>query len=260
MSESPDHNNDIVSPSGEHSALAKGQHDFMEALTKGPDHLPEDLFSGSPYRAFVGVKAHANTISHARLIALEDSYPKLRSRLGDERFNVLSREFLETHAVRGRDINGLGQGFAEFIALHGEDRASVDLAHIEWAWLQSFNAEEAVPLTMQDIATLDEDQLMALPLHFHPSVRHIVLGAPLAPELGLDAVDDQEITAIAVARPESEVLLFPQDIVQKEIFMACDESILMRNLLEHGIETIGEERALEHVFALVGAMLLVQSK
>lgn len=240
------------------ASLDEMQQGFMDALQKGPDHLPSDMFSGTFYRAFIGVKAHANTISHARLVALEDTYPKVRERLGDERFNQLSREFVERGDVRQRDINGLGEDFADFIDGEGADRASVDLARIEWAWLQSYHAAEANALTMQDIAALDEAALMELPLVFHPSVQHIDLGAPLAPELGLEAADADDAVAIAIVRPDSDVLIYPQSTVQKEIFVSCNKSVLMRNLLEGAAETMGETHAVEHIFALVGAGFLLR--
>jgi hypothetical protein len=238
-------------------ALTKGQGDFMAALQKGPEHLPEHMFSGSAYRAFIGVKAHANTISHARLVALEDTYPRVRQRLGDERFNVLSREFVERADAMRSDINNLGAKFAEFLADKHEDGASIDLARIEWAWLQSYHAANAEALTMQHIAALDEDGLMGLPLEFHPSVRHIDLQTSLAPELGIDAAQADGAAAIAIVRKENEVLIFPQDQAQREIFQICEKSVLMRNLLESAIETIGEALAVQHVFALVEAGFLM---
>lgn len=239
-------------------ALLKGQGDFMAALQKGPDHLPEHMFSGSAYRAFIGVKAHANTISHARLVALEDTYPRVRQRLGDERFNILSREFVECADALRSDINNLGAKFADFLTDKHEDSASIDLAHIEWAWLQSYHAADAEALTMQHIAVLDEDGLMGLPLEFHPSVRHINLQTSLAPELGIDAAQADGAVAIAIVRKDNEVLIFPQDPAQRDVLQICGNSVLMRNLLEGAIETMGEALAIERVFALVEAGFLMR--
>jgi hypothetical protein len=239
--------------------LVKAQGDFMTALQKGPDHLPEHMFSGSAYRAFIGVKAHANTISHARLVALEETFPRLRTRLGDEQFNALSRIYVETAAAQRCDINGLGADFADFITGEGVDASSVDLARIEWLWLESYHAADAEVLTMQDIAALDEEGLMATALTFHPSVRHIILRAPLAPELGLELPDDFAVAALSIVRQDNDVLVHPQNIVQKDIFQICEKSVLMRNLLEQAIETHGEALAIEHVFALIGAGFLANS-
>lgn len=241
-----------------HESLLRDQSAFMAALQKGPDYLPNEMFSGTLRRAFLGVKAHANTISHARLVAIEDSYPKLRERLGPELFNTLSRDFIEQDTTRQKDINDLGQGFADYIAEHGVDGASVDLARIEWAWLQSYHAADADVLTMQDIAALDEDGLMALPLIWAPSTQYIILQDQLAPELGLDTDDAVDLVAIAIARQNNDVLIYPQNIEQKAIFETCQKSVLMRNLLEVAIETIGETRAVEHIFALIGAGFLLR--
>lgn len=234
-------------------ALIKAQNDFMAALHKGPDHIPSHMFSGSAYRAFIGVKAHANTISHARLVALEDTYPKLRERLGEAHFNVLSREFIEKDEALRSDINNLGAKFADFMVDKKEDSASIDLARIEWAWLQSYHAANSEALTMQHIAALDEDGLMAMPLKFHPSVQYVNLHAALAQELGIDAAQAKGTIAIAIVRKDNQVLIFPHDPAQRQVFQICEKSLRMGNLLEDTIETMGEALAIEHVFALVEA-------
>ena len=57
-------------------SLADSQARVIACLQKGPAHFPAGLFTESRERALLGLKAHANTISHARLVALEQAYPK----------------------------------------------------------------------------------------------------------------------------------------------------------------------------------------
>ncbi|WOE76234.1 HvfC/BufC family peptide modification chaperone [Alterisphingorhabdus coralli] len=235
------------------------QRDFMTVLQRGPGAFPDGVFAGRPERALLGLKAHANTISHARLVALEDTYPKTRERLGDEAFNQLSRAFVERDEVMTRDMNSIGEAFGDYLAAHGVDEASTDLARIEWAWLQSYHAAEAECLTMQDVAGLDEQELLDLPLQWHPSLHYVPLSAPLAPELGPGFESEAPVTAMLLARPEAEVLLHPHHAEAAVIFAIAKKSIRMRNFLEAACEQFSENSALEQIFALVGAGALRRS-
>ena len=79
--------------------LDQGQSAMMAALDHGPAHLPDGLFIGSPERVLAGMKVHANTISHARLVALEETFPRTREAIGHDRFNAHSRLFLDEPRV-----------------------------------------------------------------------------------------------------------------------------------------------------------------
>ena len=59
-------------------ALDAAQQAMMRAIDLGPDFAPHDLFSAIPERVMLGLRVHANTISHARLVALEDTFPRTR--------------------------------------------------------------------------------------------------------------------------------------------------------------------------------------
>ena len=47
---------------------------FIDTINNGPDVLDPALFAGPLDRVLIGLKTHANTISHARLTALEATF------------------------------------------------------------------------------------------------------------------------------------------------------------------------------------------
>ena len=65
-------------------SLEAAQANFIATINHGPAALDHTLFDGPLERVLLGLKAHANTISHARLVALEESFPLTRQALGDE--------------------------------------------------------------------------------------------------------------------------------------------------------------------------------
>lgn len=232
-------------------SLAEIQARFIACLQKGPAHFPGDLFAESPERALLGLKAHANTISHGRLVALEQAYPRLHEHLGHDIFHALSRDYIEQDHILACDINGIAADFAAFLNDRGSDASTVDLARIEWGWLESYRSAEAAPVTLSDIASLAEAELLAFPLAPHPALRLIALTGPLSPQLPELAESDPH--ALMVVRPQAQILFHPLSAVEHAIAGKIAECATMGNLLHHALE-LGEEAA-----AMQQIMMLIQA-
>lgn len=237
-------------------SLAEGQSRFIACLQKGPAHFPDDMFVEDKGRALLGLKAHANTISHARLVALEDSYPRLHAHMGHEDFHAVSREYVEQEHILACDLNRLGAGFAAFLTEHQSGATEIDLARIEWAWLESYRSAEVVPLALADIATLAEPELLAFPIAAHPAVRLIDLSGPLSPELPELAGTDPH--ALMIARPGAQVLFHPLTRVEQAIAEKIADSGTMGNLLQHALELSDEATAMQHIVKLIQTGALTQ--
>ena len=235
-------------------SLSDAQTNFIDTINDGPDRLDPTLFAGPPDRVLLGLKAHANTISHARIVALEETFPLTRQQLGDAVFNALAREFVETDTAKASDANRIGLGFPDCLS----DPATSELAQIEWAWLESYHAAEAVPLTLGDLAALDETTLLALAIAPHPSARIVAVSAPIAS--ALQELSGQQPAAILCVRPDAEVRLIPLDAVQLAVFAAsARKNAALGNLLAAAIEQAGEQALFEPILHLIGAGALVKS-
>ncbi len=235
-------------------SLSDVQTNFIDTINDGPDRLHPALFVGPPDRILLGLKAHANTISHARIVALEETFPLTRQHIGDAVFNALARDFVETDVARASDTNRIGVGFADCLS----DPATRELAQIEWSWLESYHAAEAAPLTLGDLAALDETALLALAIAPHPSARKVTISAPIAS--ALQELSGQQPAAILCVRPEAEMRLVPLDAVQLAVFAAsAQNSASLGNLLAIAIEQGGEQAPLEPILHLIGAGALVKA-
>ncbi len=235
--------------------LEKAQANFITTINEGPAALDPHLFAGAEDRILLGLKAHANTISHARLVALEDSFPLTRAAMGDADFNTLSYKYCETAIARASDANTIGAGFANYLATRvAADMA--DLARIEWAWLESYHSAEATPLALTDLAALDESRLLALGITCHPAARLIRLASPtfnLIPELG----DMVNVTSVLITRPDTDVRLLAIDTVSAQIFARAQNTAIMCNLLEITTEQGDEAEPLAPIITLIGAGALI---
>ena len=237
-------------------SLKAAQGNFIATINDGPDALDPSLFDGPIDRVLLGLKAHANTISHARLVALEETFPLTREALGDEHFNQLSRAYVERPEARGCDANSIGKPFAKFLRTAVEHQSIVELASIEWVWLESYHAAEAVPLSPNDFAELDEASLLALPIALHPSAKLVLTAHPLAAPLG--ELAGLQPCAMLTVRQETEVRLLPFGHIEIAIFRAAQQDdAKMSNLLSAAIEQSSNANPTGPVMQLIGAGALV---
>jgi hypothetical protein len=236
--------------------LEAAQANFIATINEGPDALDTALFDGPIDRVLLGLKAHANTINHARLVALEETFPLTRQALGDEPFNQLSRSYVETPEARACDANTIGQPFPDFLQATINDQAIVELANIERAWLESYHATETVPLSLTDLTKLGEAALLALPVALHPSARLVLTSHPLAAPLG--ELAGLQSYAILTLRPEAEVRLLPFGEIETAIFYAAQQKdATLGNLLSSAIEQASDTDPSGPVMQLIGAGALV---
>jgi hypothetical protein len=104
------------------------------------------------------------------LDALAEDFPVLRAVVGSRRFQRLSIEYLTTHPSRSFSLRNLGSQLAEWLASHPEfagrrQRLALDVARIEWAFVEAFDNAERTPLTLDQIATLDGGSALGLQPH-----------------------------------------------------------------------------------------------
>jgi len=102
--------------------------------------------------------------------ALAEDFPALRAVVGARRFEALSIAYLSEHPSRSFSLRNLGSKLPEWLSVHPEQagrrhRLAVDVARIEWAFVEAFDSAERDPLTLEQVATLDGNSRLALQPH-----------------------------------------------------------------------------------------------
>lgn len=188
-------------------SLREAQLLFGATLDQGPSTCPNDLFEGAPDRILRALKVHANTISHGRLSALEESFPLTRDAMGEALFNRLTREFLEAGHDCGGPLDRVGQGLSDWLQAKAVYQNWVALARFEWLWLESYHSAEAAPLCYADVSAQGEEELLAILMTAHPSARILPSEYGLAGAIGIVEVCDK----LLIVRPEDSVLVHAVD-------------------------------------------------
>jgi hypothetical protein len=232
---------------------------FTDTINQGPDALNPDLFSGHTDRIILGLKAHANTINHARLIALEDTFPRTREAMGEAEFNRISRAYCETEIARASDSNCIGECFAAFLSELNCDPTLTDLAQIEWAWLNSYHAPDVFALELSDLGKYSETQLLQLPVRLHPAAFIVRLSAPISAALP-ELAHATNTAAILLTRASAEVNLTVLNELELASFERTAKNVSVGNLLTFSIEQGGEVDPLGPILKLIGAGALIKSE
>lgn len=120
---------------------------------------------------------------YARLLEiLTDEYPTTKQILGREAFERACRRFLRRHPSRHRTLNRLSEKFPAFLARHlppgNRGRLAVDVARIERAMEDVFDAPQLELLTAAGFAAIGADQWQRVRLRVIPALRLLKLRYP----------------------------------------------------------------------------------
>jgi hypothetical protein len=108
----------------------------------------------------------------ARLVeALEKDFPAVARLLGHRAFHRLCRGYLEAHPSRCYSLNPLGRKLPVFMA----PGAARDVARVEAAMSEVFDAEAAEPLRPEDFGKIAPEKVAGLRLAFVPTFRLLAL-------------------------------------------------------------------------------------
>ena len=111
--------------------------------------------------------------------ALAEDFPALRAIVGSARFDALSVAYLTEHPSRSFSLRNLGSKLVDWLGVHSEftgrrHALAIDVARIEWAFVESFDSADRTPLMLEQIAALDAASQLSL----QPHLRLMALNYP----------------------------------------------------------------------------------
>jgi len=132
--------------------LAETQQLFWDLLEER--QRPLDAFRSSPsLSAGERVAIYARMFLHRQIDALRETFPKVVTALGDEAFFAVAERYVRAHPSEHPDLGQLGRHFAGFL-----DRGDLrDLACLEWARAEVFEAPASESLPIEEFARLVQD-------------------------------------------------------------------------------------------------------
>ena len=122
----------------------------------------DDLFAGDRgLPALERLDIYANMYFYRLLDCLAEDFPKVLAALGPARFHNLITDYLLRHPSEHPSLRHLGSRLPVFLASHPlsvEFPWVSDLARLDWARADLFDARDAVPLSRDALARLPQDR------------------------------------------------------------------------------------------------------
>lgn len=196
--------------------LASFQRDFANALMA-------DGQAGPSFRS-QAFAVYRNTSARGVVEALRASYPTVDMLLGEEAFTQVALDFRREQPPKGPVLSDYGRDFAAFLGRQPwtcELPYLADVARLDWLWLESFLAADAMATPLQPSSI----SRVAL----HPAARFVWMATPAMTiwlahrdpwsmaELEPDWVEEGAL----FTRPGSHVRAEPIDAALHRLLTAC---------------------------------------
>lgn len=210
------------------NSLKALQDRFQRAVVDGDDTILAELLDTSKEKrdTLLGVYRNAYV---ARLIEfLTHDYEKLHALLGDDQFDTVARAYIEAHPSQTPNARWYGQHLPEFLrtsSAYNGMPALADMAALEKALNDAFDAQDATILTMEDLAALSPEDWANLTFTPHPAVRRMEVTTNIV-DIWRALNDEQEPPAPVNLDEPAQVVLYRTGGTAKFRVLAADEAMM----------------------------------
>ncbi|HKK07175.1 MAG TPA: DNA-binding domain-containing protein [Gammaproteobacteria bacterium] len=154
--------------------LSEIQAEFARHVLSGGGQMPEHVLDDRGIDAELRLAVYANAY-RARLVeTLAKDFAALRHHLGEEEFETLAHDYIEAHPSRYFSLRWFGEALPAFTAGHRTGRSTpalAELARLEWAFIDAFDAEDAACADEAGAAAVAPAAWPTLRIALHPSVQ-----------------------------------------------------------------------------------------
>ncbi len=169
----------IVAPSGVAAAIEELGEPAAAALE-------QTVRSDGKLSAIGRLEVYANAYFYRIRDCLEGDFGALHAAMGGDRFHNLATAYLIAFPPRHPSLRFAGDRLAEFITAH-ETAAPFrsnpdglgDLAHLEWAIVEAFDAADAEVVSRDELASIDPALWVDLRFVFQPALVRLDLDYPV---------------------------------------------------------------------------------
>jgi len=154
--------------------LAERQRDFANALLDPAAAVPAGIVGPDGLPTSRRFAVYRNNVVVGLIEALLANFPAICCIVGEEFFRAMAREFVMQEPPTSPILLDYGAGFPEFIGRFepaGPLPYLGDVARIERAWTEAYNAPEALALDASAFAGLPGERTPGLRFELHPSLR-----------------------------------------------------------------------------------------
>ena len=164
----------ITAPEG----VRPGLDDLVRRGAAAPGDLDGMIDGGAKMTPADRLDIYANMYFFRLLDCLKEDFPKLLEALGPGRFHNLMTDYLLACPSAHPSLRHVGARLPGFLTEHALGRECpvlADLARLDWARADLFDAADAVPLTREHLASLPQDEAGDIQLKLVPALTLLTL-------------------------------------------------------------------------------------
>ncbi|WP_330083610.1 DNA-binding domain-containing protein [Methylocystis iwaonis] len=143
---------------------------FAAALLDPDARPPQPLEAPDVARRFT---VYRNNVFSSLIHALEAQFPVCRRLVGDDFFRGMAQEYIRRSPPASPVLSEYGVSFPDFVAAFDpalELPYLPDVARLEFDIARCGDAEDATPISNEDLRALSGEQIARSRLHLHPSL------------------------------------------------------------------------------------------
>ena len=191
---------------------------------------------------------------------LREDYPRVLAILGDVEFETLAGRYLARHPSMHPSVRYVGRWFAEFLAVEAVGLPFLaDLARLEWARVEVFDAADADPLQLSDLESLPASDWPTLRLRPIPAClvvecvwpAHQIWAAAETPPPGHVFAGGPEASTIRVWREGWSVSHAAMGDLERRLFPLLERGEPFARLCAAGESGLAPEAAARDVGSLL---------
>lgn len=194
--------------------FAANQAAFAEALLDPERELPVGVTCARGTADAARFAVYRNNIHVGLTGTLAKRFPVVRRLVGEEFFAGMARVYVGLHKPASPLLFEYGEGFPDFIEQFEPARGLAylaDVARVEAAWTKAYHAEDAEPLAVAQLATLEPGKFHRARLVPHPAASLLSSAFPAGSIWAahqsepVAAVNMRLAETVLVARPDMDV-------------------------------------------------------
>jgi hypothetical protein len=168
--------------------------------------------------------------------AVSEDYPSLNAVIGPKRFESLILAYLRAHPSTSWTLRDLGAKLPAFLVDHPElvgrrHKLAVDVAKLEWAYVDAFDSKRLEPLTAEEAQTIGPDSRLFLQPHLQLlELTYPVDTLVLAVKKGMP---DTDIVSSAASQKETQHRVKLPPMRQQRVYLAVhrfEDSVYYRRI------------------------------
>jgi hypothetical protein len=162
------------------------------------------------------------------LDVLREDFPRTLAVVSDDTFATLARRYLARSPSTTASVRHVGHRFADFLAAEQTTPAFLaDLARLEWARVEVFDAADAAPLRLADLQSVPADAWPALRFRLIPACVVVESAWPVHriwadSETPLARRPEPEVTMVRVWREGWSISHAAMAVAERQAFRALE--------------------------------------